>query len=124
MYMPIEFVVFCAFVLMIIGNILIYKFIVNRALKKIINPYFNSMGYEVEKAEFPGLFSTGDFKNPGFQIKPVFKNGSPWITYYLELFIKNKDKGSQTIRVTAKIATLFSFIRKVEYSKTLPKLEK
>jgi hypothetical protein len=113
-----------AFVLVVLLNILTYKLIVSRALKKIMKPYFNSLGYRIDKVEFPGLFSTGDFKNRGFQIRPVFKMGSPVNSTFVSLFLKPIENQREIIRITAKIETVFLFIRKVEYSKLLPNLIK
>lgn len=101
-------------IIFIVGNILLYKWTVNRALKKFIRPYFSNLGYKIKNVEFVGLLKTGDFKEEGFQFRPFMNNGNPIRSTYVYIYLyKDLD---HPIRITAKISTLFSFIRKVEYS--------
>lgn len=105
-------------VILIGGNILIYKWTVNRALKKIIRPYFDDLGYTIKKVEFVGLLKTGDFKREGFELRPFLHSGNPMQTIYIYVYLY-KDVNCP-VRITAKILNLFLFIRRVEYS-SLPK---
>lgn len=105
----------------IILAILFQRYIKNEALTHIIKPHFKALGYTIEKAEFTGVFSNGDFPVE-FRIGgPIMDSGSPFNITCIYLFLKpiNQEK---TIRITAKINTVFSSIRKVEYSKKLPNL--
>ena len=44
------------FILIILINVLIYKWIVNRAIKSYIKIYLESKGYELYGKQFPGFF--------------------------------------------------------------------
>ncbi len=104
--------------ILFIGNYLIYKWIAGRAIRKIIKPYFSKIGYKIEGTRFVGLFKTGDFKWKGFPFRPFMHSGYLMQSVYIYVQL-NKRETDTSIRITAKISTLFLFIRKVEYSKTL-----
>ncbi|PWG78015.1 hypothetical protein [Pararcticibacter amylolyticus] len=101
-------------VVLVIGNMLIYRWVVSRAMKKFIRPYFTRIGYEIRQTKFVGLLKTGDFKVAGFPLRPFMPKGNPMQTTYVYLYL-SKGSGPQ-VRITARIDTLFLFIRKVEYS--------
>jgi hypothetical protein len=106
-------------IILVVGNVLIYRWIVSRALRKFIRPHFMDLGYKVQNVEFVGLFKTGDFKRSGFPLRPFMHSGNPMQTTYVYVYL-SKDVNHQ-VRITAKINTVFLFIKKVEYS-ALPKL--
>lgn len=110
----IVFVILGLVVVLIAGNVLIYKWIVGKAVRKNIRPYFATLGYEVQNVKFAGLLSTGDFKRSGFPLRPFMHSGYPMQTIYVYLYL-SKDSGLP-VRITAKIVTLFLAIRKIEYS--------
>lgn len=98
--------------------ILSYKITVNNALKKTIKPYFKTLGYTIERTEFPGILSNGNFPPPEIQIGgPVLTSGSPYYSSYVNLFLSPGEFDKATVRITAKIDVAFFTITNVEYSK-------
>lgn len=114
------FVIIIVLVLFFIaGNLLIYKWIVRRATEKYMRPYFFKLGFKITKTRFVGLFKSGDFKRKGLQFRPFMPSGYPMQSTYIYVYLyKNTAGGDQRIRITAKILTLFLFIKKIEYSQS------
>jgi|GEM_PF-5209983 len=69
-------------------NVLIYKHILKKALRKHIQPFWDVRGYKIEYCKFAGILSTGDFKRKGFPFWPFLSNGYPIHSTYVYLFIK------------------------------------
>lgn len=105
-------------IILVVSNVLMFRWIVSRALNKFIRPYFMDLQYKVQNVEFVGLFKTGDFKRSGFPLRPFMHSGKPTQTTYVYVYL-SKNVNHQ-VRITAKINTVFLFIKKVEYSE-LPK---
>lgn len=103
----------------IVGNLLIYKWIVSRALKKYIKPHFSDLGYGITKTHFVGLFKSGDFIRDGFQFRPFMPSGYPLQSTYIYVYLHKNTVSDCQIRVTVKIMTLFLFIKNVEYTKLM-----
>lgn len=118
----VELIVFGGVTFFITVNVFLYLYIVNKAVKKLINPYMTNLGYEIRKVRFSGLFSTGDFKRGGFDFRSVMAAGQPINSIFAYVYIENVKTGV-TRRITAKITTLFWFIKKVEYSVALQPVE-
>ena len=105
----------------IVSSTLLYKYFVYIAVKGHIKPYFNKLGYTINKVKFPGILNAGDFKEKdNWNIGgPVSKYGSPVNWTYTYLYLTD-NSGNNQIRITAKIKSVFFWIKKVEYSKSLP----
>ena len=104
-----------AFIVMAI-NVFIFRFIVDKAIKKHIRPYLKKLGFEIDKSEWVGLFGSGDFTENEPSRIPYMPYGNPMQTVYVYVYIRKVNE-IQTIRITAKIMTFFFFIRRVEYNK-------
>lgn len=117
--MEVGFIILGTVVLMLTVNVLIYKLIVDRAVKKYINPYLSILGYKIDKVKFAGLFQIGDFKRKGSPLRPFMFGGYPIHSTYIYVFVKTNDPNNNPVRITARIISLFLFIRKVEYSNNL-----
>jgi len=92
-------------------NILIYKSIVRRAIKRSIKSYFIEEGYVITSQKYPGIFSSGAFKN-SFLLGP-FIMGWPYHNTYVDFYLISKDGRKK--KTTVLISTLFLSIRKVKY---------
>lgn len=100
----------------IIGlNVLIYRHIVRRALRKFIEPKLNEKGLTFVDYKWPGLLSNGDFKSNDITLI-VNNNGNVFNSSYADIFYKD---GNETKKITARIDTTFWFINKVVYSSDL-----
>lgn len=119
--MEIAFIIIDGAILMLLVNILVYKLIVSRSLKKIIRPYLSSLGYKVDKVSFVGLFNKGDFNEEGVELRPFMANGNPMRSTYIYLYIRKDKANVDPVRITARVRTIFLFVRKVEYSRSLDK---
>jgi hypothetical protein len=99
----------------IIGlNILIYRLVVNKALKKYIKPMLVEKGLIFIEYKWPGLLSNGDFKPDDISFTIVNTNGNISNSKYAYIFYK---KASEIKKITVRIDTMFLFIiNKVAYS--------
>src|SRR5688572_19856816 len=105
-----QFVLFIAFVFAFALSLMMlsYKLTVYRALKKTIRPYFRTLGYVIERSEFPGVLNNGDFPPPEIRIGgPILTSGSPFHTSYVYLFLSPREFDKATVRITAKIDVAF-----------------
>lgn len=100
-----------AVVLITIINIVIYKAIVSVVLAKFINPYLYSRKQTLLSTRFVGLFKQGDFGKGKFMVKPVSEMGK--ISNVTFFFVYAVDDKGDTFQYTAKVNTVFLFIRKV-----------
>src|ERR1700744_2784325 len=89
--------------LFILLQSVIYKSTVKRAIKKYIEPKLNEKSYAFIDYKWPGLLSSGDFKDLAFTLI-TNKYGNSAISYYADIYYK---AGNDTKRVTAKIDTSF-----------------
>jgi len=94
-------------------NILIYRLIVKSALRKFIEPKLSEKGLIFVDYKWPGVLSNGDFEADGLTFTVMNKNGSVFNSSYAYIFYKD---GSETKKITARIDTMFWFIKKVVYS--------
>jgi len=108
--------VIIAVIVVILLNIFIERYVINRALKKFIIPKLKEKNYHFERYKWVGPFSYGDFGRARFTLGPFFKNGGPAISTYI--YVYYEDDNSRK-RLTAKIDTLFFFIKRVSYSAEL-----
>lgn len=99
----------------ILLNILIYKYLVNKAIKKYILPYLIVNKLKFIKVIPVRIFSTGDFPNNGIRIRP-FSLGFPMFSIYLYVYYYNIE--NITIKRTVKVSCILFFIKKIEFSKT------
>jgi hypothetical protein len=99
---------------LIIGlNILIYRLIVKKALRKFIEPKLSEKGLTFVEYKWPGLLSNGDFKADDISLTIMNKNGNVSNSSYAYIFYKD---GNKTKKITARIDTTFWFINRVIYS--------
>lgn len=96
-------------------NVLIYRSIVKRALRKYIEPELNKNGYTFIEYKWPGLFSSGDFKQMKISLI-TNKYGGILNVSYVDIYY---EAGNDTKKVTAKISTTLFFISGVSYSNEL-----
>jgi len=94
-------------------NILTYRSVVNKALKKFIEPKLNERGLTFVKYKWPGLLSNGDFKPDDIKLTFMNKNGSPYNSQYAYIYYKD---GNETQKITVRIDTAFLSINKIVYS--------
>jgi hypothetical protein len=104
------------FPLIIALNMLIYRLIVKKALKKYIEPKLTQRGLLFIDYKWPGLFSSGDFKDQALTITIMNKNGNIFNSVYTYVYYK---ESNETKKITARIDTIFWFIKKVTYSSDL-----
>jgi hypothetical protein len=98
----------------IIGlNILTYRFIVNKALKKHIKPMLEESGLIFIEYKWPGLLSNGEFKPDNTSFKLMNKNGNMFNSMYAYIFYK---KANETKKFTVRIDTTAWYVNKVAYS--------
>lgn len=107
-------IIFGAITLAFIINIVIYKVILRKALRKFIVPYLNDLGYHLERTKFIGLFGTGDLKRKVFSVRPLMPTGSPVISMYIYLYIRSEAGVAK--RITARLTSIFLWVKSVEYS--------
>jgi len=106
-----------SFVIVIIVNICIFRYIINRALKKSVIPLLKSKGLVFIGYKWVGLFDTGDFEENTIDIGPSMSFGRANLSIYI--YVNYYTVSKQKTRVTVRIDTLFLFIRKVAYSNHL-----
>jgi len=106
-----------AFVIVIVANIFTCRFVINRAVQKYIVPHLKSKGLIYHRYKWVGLIGTGDFDESTVVIRPTISFGAPKVSIYIYVYYYTKQ--SMEDRITARIDTLFMFIRKVEYSDQL-----
>lgn len=97
--------------IVVIGNILIFKIIKLRAIKYYIKPFLDSKNLEIINAKFVGFFDRGDFGKQEIVLKPVPVMGNIANDTYIYIYTQ---KANNIVRYTAKIRTVFLFIKKVE----------
>jgi len=100
----------------ILLNFLLFKFIVNKAIKKYIKPKLDSAGLIFTSYNWLGFFNRGDFKNDKFVLLPSLKGGYPVIATYIDVFYS---KGAIQKKLTVRIDTFFIIIIRVIYSSEL-----
>lgn len=105
------FIIVALLLWLICSNILVFKIIKRRAIKYYIKPYFDDENLEIIDTEFTGIFNNGDFGRPEFVFRPVPKMGNIVSDMYIYVYIQ---KVNNIVRYTAKIRTVFWFIKKVE----------
>jgi hypothetical protein len=101
------------FPLIVSINILIYRLIVRKALKRYIDPQLKEKGLSFISFKWPGLFSSGDFKNGTLKLTVMNKNGKVLNSVYAYIYYKDL---SDIKRVTARIDTKFGVIDGITYS--------
>jgi hypothetical protein len=109
--MKVIFIIGAAVVLVLLINILIFKIIKLRAVKYYIKPFFDSKNLEIINTKFVGFFDRGDFGKSRIVIKPVPVMGNIANDTYIYIYTQNANNIS---RYTAKVSTVFLFIKKVE----------
>jgi len=103
-----------AIFLFMVINILIHQLIVMKASRKFIKPFLNQKGIRFIKTEYVGFLKTGDFKESEFTLRP-FMLGHPVNTTYVYVYYSSEKEITKIKRMTAKINSIFFFIRNVEY---------
>jgi hypothetical protein len=94
-------------------NILLYRVIVRKAVKNHIKPELKEKRLLFINFKWPGLFSSGDFKNNALALTLMNKNGKVSNSVYAYIYYKDL---SDIKRITARIDTKFGFIDSVTYS--------
>ncbi len=94
-------------------NVLIYRIIVRKALKKYIEPQLKEKGLLFISFKWPGLFSNGDFKNDTLTLTVMNKNGKVSNSVYAYIYYKDL---SDIKRITTRIDTKFGIIDSITYS--------
>jgi len=109
--MKVFFIIGAAVVLVVWINILIFKIIKQRAVKYYIKPFFDSENLEIINTKFVGFFDRGDFGKQRIVIRPVPVMGNIVNDTYFYVYTQ---KANNIVRYTAKVSTVFLFIKKVE----------
>ena len=94
-------------------NMLTYRMVVKKALRKYIEPKLTEQGLLFVEYKWPGLLSKGDFKNENFSFTIMNRNGRASFSSYADIFYKRLN---DTKKVTVRIDTTFLIINKVSYS--------
>ncbi len=116
--MEIQFILIPAiFIVVILLNIFIAKYIIKRAVKRFVIPTLENKGLVFKDYKWVSFFQFGDFKDEKVAFRPSLTGGSPYISLYVYIYYMDSD--SKNKRITIRIDTLFLFIRKVEYSSEL-----
>lgn len=110
--MKVFFIVFTAFALTILFNILIYKLIVYSALKNYIKPYLKDCKVNLHKHNFTGFLNIGAYGKRTLEFVFVPELGNIFNDTYINLV--GTDQNSLPVKYTAKISTVFLIIKKVE----------
>ena len=109
-------VVAASFLIVILLNIIIVRYIIRRAIKKHVKRELGEKDLTYSDWKWAGFFAYGDFdEKPQFTLITM-GNGSPDISIFLYVYYSD---GISKKRVTVKIETLFFFIRKIKYSHEL-----
>lgn len=108
-YLIISIVLAILFLISYLIGLFVYKIIRCRVLKLYIVPFFKTQGQEISKVRFAGLFGGGNYE---LSIKPLILKNAISTNYYINIYIKQK--GSIAYRYTAKITTIFLYIKRVE----------
>lgn len=95
----------------IISNVMIYKFIINKARRYYLQPYFRMKNLSIYQISFPGFFNTGDFETPLFEIVPVAGNGKIFNNTFANVFVE--DNSGKQYKYSVEIKTIFLKINKV-----------
>ncbi|HWY38449.1 MAG TPA: hypothetical protein VNY73_07810 [Bacteroidia bacterium] len=98
---------------LILLNFGMYRYVVNKAIKKHIKPKLQSAGLTFTDYKWLGFFNHGDFKNDRFILLPSVKGGYPVIATYIDVFYY---EASVKRKVTVRIDTFFIYILRVLYS--------
>jgi len=94
--------------------VLVYRLVVKKALNKYIIPKLSENDLKFMEYRWPGLLSTGKFKDDTFQLTVMNKYGQASNSLYADIVYYTPE--GQTKRVTARIDTFLFFIDKVSYS--------
>ncbi len=95
-------------------NVLIYRAMVKKAIRKYIEPKLKEKGLLFINYKWPGLLSTGDFDN-GWNIT-LNTGGNTSQSVYVYIYYEDS---SGAKRITARIDTTLWFINSVTYSSEL-----
>jgi len=105
------------FAIMIGLPILTYRITINKAIKSYIIPKLEEKGFDFIEYRWPGLFSTGSFKDDNFKLTVMNKNGNSISSRYVDI-VYYKPSG-ETHKITARITSKFFFIDQVSFSREL-----
>ncbi|RYF15217.1 MAG: hypothetical protein EOO42_17290 [Flavobacteriales bacterium] len=97
--------------LVVLINVLLYKIIVATVIHRYIKPYLNTQNLILQRTKFVGLFKTGDFDKGKFIVNPVPEMGKISNTTFF--YVDVTDKSGNSFQYTAKVVTIFFFVRKV-----------
>jgi hypothetical protein len=111
--MKFELVLTILLLLMILLNLLIYKLIIIYSVRKFIKPFLKEKGLEFIDYNFVGFFSKGNFGKQKLAFRFIPINGNIFGVTYVYIYAK---KNNKTIKFTAKITSIFLYVKKVEYS--------
>ena len=101
--------------LFIFLQIIIYRSLVKKAIKKYIEPQLNEKGYAFIEYKWPGFLSSGDFND--LEVTLVTnKYGNSSNDCYADIYYQAE---RNIKKVTAKIESTFLSIKKVSYSSEL-----
>jgi len=101
-----------AILTIILFNVIAYKLIVHRAIRKYIRPDLNHKNLIYLKHKIIGPLGTGDFNEKNTLTLVSFRGG-PRIFFYVYIYYKSPEAEK---KVTALVDTIFFVIRKVSYS--------
>jgi hypothetical protein len=100
------------FLLLLIGNLLLFYLIISTAIERFVIPYFYNKGYSLIDYKWVGFLGTGDFKNEEMDFA-LFKTGLNSISIFSYIYYKDSDR---TRRTTIKIDVVGLSIANVTYS--------
>jgi len=87
--------------------------IVKRAIRKYVLPKLNNLGYKLVRKEFPGFFSTGNFREVGISIG-ILTNYRSFYSLYCNIYY-NKGNTTDIEMMTIRIDCIMFFISKITY---------
>ena len=105
------------FPLVISLNVLMYRGIVKKALRKYIEPKLKERGLLFIDYKWPGLFSNGDFDDDTLTLTMMNKNGNVSNSTYAYIYYKGEE--NETKKITVRIDRKFWIIDKITYSSEL-----
>ncbi len=101
------------FPLIIFLNIFFYRIMVGNALRRFIKPNLNAKGLVFVEYKWPGLLSSGNFKDDTPELRIASKNGRSTNSIYAYIYYSDL---RYTKKITVRINTKFLTINNVDYS--------
>ncbi|TLX72391.1 hypothetical protein E9993_17800 [Labilibacter sediminis] len=92
-------IVFGVILFVILSNLLFTHLIVRKALRKLIIPQLDKLGYTFIGLKKIGIFKTGDFKESTITVKPFNPHGNYKFSLYRYIDYQKNSKKNKRITV-------------------------